>query len=230
MESNPITELDYRANSRAVHMPLRGQLRLCSPALNVGGTDKASNMPGNLGSPVALSKSLFFGVSNRTRRANQMARPSTFGTPPFCVHVGHVVGLSAKEQMKGVHAKRSIAPMANFHSFRNCSVAQYPRCAVRENGLAATSVKHSISVLFGLAGPKPTAFRFCNPRPKSRAKGKIESLRKSRVLSDIFVGHNQVSFGCASAPRHVTNGAGALFVYTLKSPAFNLKKEAYGAL
>lgn len=78
----------------------------------------------------------------------------------FCALVCMVLRSGPNEQMRGIYAGRSIAPMQDLHTFRDRSAVQFIGDTVRANRLAvcaASYVKKSVSVLIAAVIPKPTS-------------------------------------------------------------------------
>jgi hypothetical protein len=87
-------------------------------------------------------------------------------TSSLLLHVLHVVLLTSKEQMRGIHAWRGVAQVQNVESGWDGSVGQFPRNSMRQrrNGPYA---KGSISAFGSVGRPQPAEAVFIDLRPKS---------------------------------------------------------------
>lgn len=94
--------------------------------------------------------------------------PMPGGSTPLTHHIGHVLGLSADEQMVAAHAKPVVAMMKNKEAVRNRPYLNFVCNAVRGNELIAGKRQEPVPSRFDAdARPEPAVARFVDSGPKS---------------------------------------------------------------
>lgn len=123
--------------------------------------------------PVGNSTKRVFGANGENCFGSKLVRVLTLSlggiSAPFCNHVPHIIGMSAKKNMVWIHAKRIVTLVASAHFFRNWAIVQNPRKSV---SLKMFSVYYHRSVISTYrmilaCSPQPARFGFVNVTPKS---------------------------------------------------------------
>jgi hypothetical protein len=125
----------------------------------------------------------------------------------FMVHVSNIVGLCAKKEMIGIHARRIVistwAVVANFYPFWNGAAVKFPTKAMNQDG-AALIVHLTMTKRHFVASPKPTSSGFVDLTPKTLADRFSFSILRVHMFSPIekpFAGRNRCVVSSKRTPR-----------------------------
>ncbi len=111
-------------------------------------------------------------------------------------HIGHVLGLCPKKEVRGVHASGDIATMADTQSFGNNSIVEFPTKAMCAHG-HSSSVELSVSRVLGVTSPKPAGFSLVHLVPEALLLCPPIPRVVRRKMASI------PSFGRSSLSRHI---------------------------
>lgn len=147
---------------------------LAVPNLSDKGMSEPKDSPNGLLAKSAMAKLLYllkilFGESSPVVTAAPwnflgMSLPSmafTCAVPALAFAVLHVVNLSSKEQMRGVHTQPIVATVKNLHVFGDGSEVENPRTAMRADQSCTLRAKSYLAVsamIYG-CGPVPAFSR-----------------------------------------------------------------------
>jgi len=90
---------------------------------------------------------------------------TALGAAPFLYHVGHVVSMTSKKEMRWVDAGWIVAIVTDEQSIRNRTVVQLPRNARSQEVLSAHG-NMPVSIAVPPSSPEPTTFRLLHSGPK----------------------------------------------------------------
>jgi hypothetical protein len=96
---------------------------------------------------------------------------SVVSSSSFDVHVPHVVGLGAEEQVTGSDTGWVVADVADAHPCWDGAVSEFPREAVSVH-LAASDLQESVTPLRG-RGPHPTVASLVDFRPEALLNDRV---------------------------------------------------------
>lgn len=95
--------------------------------------------------------------------------------PPLPLAIRHVLGVRTEKKVRGVHARRIVALVADIEAGGDGAVVQFPREPVREDVPLLSIPDASVSVFDGVTGPRPAGVGvpvvLVNVVPESFRKG-----------------------------------------------------------